>query len=159
VNDKTETYEFPKVKQDPQTVYQTIRTIIAEHPSAIRRYGLAILSVAIALGVGLLSASLHVQGVEFPRFLIAIAITVWYAGKWPGILALVLSTLAFNYHFTGPLHSFYVTLSDLPYYAVLILFELLITWFTALRRRIERNEHHPICLLFTASDLDLGLRA
>jgi PAS domain S-box-containing protein len=107
--------------------------------SAILRYGLAVLFVATALGIDLLLGSLHVRGVEFPFFLVAITLAVWYAGTGPGILALVLSTLAFNYYFTEPIYSFYITWADLPYYLIFILFALLITWFTTLRRRIEIN--------------------
>jgi PAS domain S-box-containing protein len=107
--------------------------------SAIRGYGLAMLSVAIALMAGLLLASLDFHDVEFPLFLFAIAITVWREGTGPGVLALVLSSLVFNYFFTPPVYSFYITPAELPYYALFILFALLITWFSAVRRRVERD--------------------
>jgi len=42
------------------------------------------------------------RGVEYPLFLLAIAVTVWYAGVGPGILAVALSSLSFNYFFTQP---------------------------------------------------------
>jgi PAS domain S-box-containing protein len=77
--------------------------------------------------------------VEFPLFLFAIAVSVWYAGLWPGVLAVVLSSLAFNYYFTEPLYTFYVARVDLPYYVVFILFALLLTWFSTIRRRVERE--------------------
>ena len=35
----------------------------------------------------------HFRGVEYPLFLFAIAVTVWYAGVGPAILAVVLSSL------------------------------------------------------------------
>lgn len=107
--------------------------------SAIRGYSLASLSVGIALITGLLLARLNFPSVEFPLFLFAIAIIVWHEGTGPGVFALVLSSLAFNYFFTPPLYSFYVTPAELPYYAVFILFALLITWFSAVRRRVERD--------------------
>jgi PAS domain S-box-containing protein len=109
-----------------------IRTILL-------RYSLAVLSVAIALGINLFLFNRKIQGVEFPVFLIAIALTVWYAGTIPAILALFLSTLAFNYYFTPPYYAFYLTWADLPYYVVFILFALLITWFSGIRRRAERE--------------------
>src|SRR5262249_47973762 len=40
-------------------------------PSAIQSYGLAVLSVAIALGIGLFLVDFNIQGVAFPLFLIA----------------------------------------------------------------------------------------
>jgi len=106
---------------------------------AVKSYALALLYVAIALGTALFLASQNFQGVEFPVFLVAISITVWYEGTGPAILALVLSSLSFNYYFTEPLHTFYVTRSDLPYYAMFILFASLLTWFSAVRRRVERD--------------------
>lgn len=107
--------------------------------SAIRGYGLAMLFAAIALAVGLFLSAHNLHGVEFPLFLMAIAIIVWREGTGPGAFAVVLSSLAFNYFFTPPIYSFYITPLELPYYAVFVLFALLITWFSAVRRRVERD--------------------
>jgi hypothetical protein len=57
--------------------------------SKSRGYGLAFISVAIALGTALLLAAYNFRGVEFPLFLMAIALTVWYARGGPAIVALV----------------------------------------------------------------------
>jgi len=103
------------------------------------RYGLAVVSVAVALGINLFLFNRRIEGVEFPIFLIAIALTVWFAGTKPAILALILSTLAFDYYFTQPYNSFYITRADVPYYVVFIVFALLITWFSAVRRRAEHE--------------------
>lgn len=108
-------------------------------PSAIQRYGLAILSVSVALGVAFALVRYSFRGSEFPLFLMAIAITVWYAGIGPAILTVVLSSLAFNYYFTEPYFSFYVTRADLPYYIMFVLFAMLLTWFSAIRRRVEQD--------------------
>jgi len=78
-------------------------------PAVVQRYGLALVSVAVALGIDRVLFSHEVKGVGFLIFLIAIALTAWYAGVGPSILALVLSTLAFDYYFTEPYHSFYIT--------------------------------------------------
>jgi PAS domain S-box-containing protein len=106
---------------------------------AIPRYGLAVTSVAIALGTALLLERNQFHGVEFPLFLFSIAITVWYAGLWAAVLAVVLSSLAFNYYFTEPRYTFYVARVDIPYYVVFILFALLLTWFSTIRRRVEQQ--------------------
>jgi K+-sensing histidine kinase KdpD len=79
----------------------------------ILRYGLAVGSVALALGLALFLERYNFRGVEFPLFLFAIAVSVWYAGLWPGVLAVVLSSLAFNYFFTEPLYTLYVSRIDL----------------------------------------------
>lgn len=108
-------------------------------PSVALSYGHAVVSVGIALAIGLFLANYKLQGVEFPLFLIAVALTTWYAGTWPGVLALALATLAFNYYFTEPRYSFYITWAYVPYYAVFILFAILITWFSSRRRRVEQD--------------------
>ena len=107
--------------------------------SAVLGYGLALLTVGFALGVSLSLVHFNFHGVESSLFLIAIAITVWYGGRGPAIFALVLSTLAFDYYFTDPIYSFYITRYDLPYYIVFVLFALLITWFSGVRRRVEQE--------------------
>jgi PAS domain S-box-containing protein len=108
-------------------------------PTVLQRYGLAVLSVALALGVGLIQTSYHIQGPEFPLFVLAIVVTSWYAGPRPAFLALLLSILAFDYFFTEPRFSFYITWADIPYYVVFILFALLSTWFSLVRRRVEQE--------------------
>ena len=105
--------------------------------SPVLRYGLAAVSSAIALGLALLAQRYGFRNVEVPLFLFAIAVTVWYAGTGPALLAVVLSSLAFDYFLTEPRYSFYVKSSELPYYSIFVLFALLLTWFAAVRRRVE----------------------
>jgi PAS domain S-box-containing protein len=118
---------------------QKAKTVFSRIPSGIRRYGFAVLSVSIALGLSLFFFNHKIESVAFPLFLMAIVLTVWYADVGPAILALVLAALAFNYYFTEPYYSFYVTWREIPYYVLFILFASLITWFAAIRRRVERN--------------------
>jgi PAS domain S-box-containing protein len=108
-------------------------------PSILQRYGLAVLSVAIALGLGVFLTSYKIERVEFPVFLLAVAVTVWYAGTGPGILALLLSAVAFDYFFTEPRYSLYITAADVPYYLAFILFALLLTWFSFARKKAEQK--------------------
>jgi len=115
------------------------RPSLAKIPAAILRYGLAVLSVAIALGVALLLANYDVRRVDFPLFLFAIAITSWYAGTGPAVVAVVVSGLVVDYYFSEPVHSFYITSSELPRWISFILFASLLTWFSSVRRRAERD--------------------
>jgi PAS domain S-box-containing protein len=115
------------------------KPLLTSIPLVVQRYGLAVLSVAIALSGALFLDHLQFKSVEFPMFLLAITVTASFGGPGAAVLALVLSALAFNYYFTEPRYSFYVTLEDVPYYLVFILFALLVTWFSTLRRRVERN--------------------
>src|SRR6202790_458352 len=107
--------------------------------SPLRRYGLAVLSVSVALGGALLLERFHFRDVADPLFLLAIAVTVWYAGIGPAILAVVLSGLADTYFFIEPIYSLYITRDDLPHFVIFVLFASLLTGFAAVRRRVERD--------------------
>ena len=107
--------------------------------SVVLRYGLAVVSVAAALGLALLAQAYAVHNPEFPLFLLSIAVTVWYAGSAPGVLAVLLSSVSFNYFFTEPLYSFYIAASDRVDFIVFVLFALIISWFSSRRRRIEQE--------------------
>jgi PAS domain S-box-containing protein len=107
--------------------------------SSSLRYSLAAASTTLALGLALLAQRYDFRNIEVPLFLLGIAVTVWYAGIGPAILAVVLSSLAFDYFFTEPLHSLYVTRSELPHYGVFILFAVLLSWFSTIRQRAERK--------------------
>ena len=107
--------------------------------SAVLRYGLAVASFGIALGLALLAQHYGFRNVEVPLLLFAVAVTAWYAGPGPAALAVVLSIAFFDYFFTEPRYTFYVTSSDIPYLIVFIGFALLVAWFSAVRRRAERD--------------------
>lgn len=107
--------------------------------SAIRSYGLALLSVAAALGGALLMERFHLRDVEVPLFLIAVSVSAWYGGTGAAILALALSCIGFDYFFVQPLYSLFISRSELPYFIVFATFASLVTWFSAVRRRVERE--------------------
>jgi PAS domain S-box-containing protein len=106
--------------------------------SAIPSYGLAVFGVSAALGGALLLQRYNFSGVADPLFLFAIAITVWYGGTGPAILAVALSGAADTYFFIPPIHSLVIEPAELPHFFIFILFALLVTWFSAVRRRAER---------------------
>jgi signal transduction histidine kinase len=116
-----------------------ILSLSPETLSAPVRYGVAIFSAAAALGLALLLDHYGVHDVEFPLFLFAIALTVWFGGVGPGVIGLIFSATAFNYFFTEPFYSFYIARTDVPFYLSFILFAALLTWFSAVRRRVERD--------------------
>jgi PAS domain S-box-containing protein len=107
--------------------------------SPVLRYGLAVFSVSVALGGSLLLERFQFRNVADPLFLFAIAITVWYAGIGPAILAVVLSGLADTFFFIEPIYTLYMTRDDLPHFVIFVLFASLLTGFAAVRRRVERD--------------------
>src|SRR5438132_2134403 len=73
-------------------------------PPTIWSYGIAVLSVAAALIISRLPA-IHLQDAPVSLFLCAVLLSAWFGGVGPGLLATVLSALAFNYYFLPPIHS------------------------------------------------------
>jgi len=113
------------------------KSLYSKPLSSVQGYGLAVLSVSTALAGALLLERLPMRGVEIPFFLFALAISAWYGGGKAAALALLLSTVGFDYFFTEPLHTLAISPSDLPYFFVFALFASLVTWFSVVRRRVE----------------------
>jgi signal transduction histidine kinase len=107
--------------------------------SAIRHYGLAVLSVGLALGVSVALEGYPFGQAERLLLLFALAVTAWYGGPGPAVLALVLSCFGFDYFFTEPRYTLYIEAADIPYFTVFALFAGLVTWFSVVRRRVERE--------------------
>jgi PAS domain S-box-containing protein len=104
----------------------------------ILRYGIAVLSVAIAIGLGLFL--LRYFEVRLTPFLFAVAATVWYAGTGPGVLAIVLSVLSLNYFFLNPFFSFGpISYADLAYLTFCTFCALAVGSVSAVRRRAEQE--------------------
>lgn len=116
--------------------------------SPLYRYGLAVVAVAIALAIKLLFLQFKVTFPLSSSFLAAIAISFWFGGTGPGVLAVALSSVVFGYivvpyqvaifggtsrdGFTGRL------LTAFPYLVYFGLVALLMSWFSASRRKAER---------------------
>ena len=104
----------------------------------ILRYGIAVLSVAIAIGLDFFL--LRRFEVKLTPFLFAVAATVWYAGAGPGALAIVLSVLSLNYFFLHPFFSFSsIGYPDLVFLTFCTSCALAVGWVSAVRRRVEQE--------------------
>jgi K+-sensing histidine kinase KdpD len=108
--------------------------------SLILHYGLAVVSVALAVGSALL---LRRFGLRESLFLIAIAVTVWFGGMGPGLLAIVLSDLSIDYFFVPPTDSISLDLSHIPYFIIFTSFAFFISWLSASRRHAEQDLREP----------------
>ena len=97
------------------------------------------LAVAVALGLALLFQQFQFRDVEVPLFLFGLAIAAWFGGLRAAVLAWVLSCLSFDYFFVPPLYSLAVEPSEIPYFAIFAVFAGLVTWFSTVRRRVERD--------------------
>ena len=107
--------------------------ITAPAGSFAMRYGLALVSVAVAGGLTQLFLHFHLP-LAFNAFaLSAIAIAFWFGGTRPGILAAVLSALVRSYVFDPEINSISRVLYDL----VFLVFALLMTVVTRARDELE----------------------
>jgi PAS domain S-box-containing protein len=103
----------------------------------ILRYGIAVLSVAIGIGLDLFL--LRHFDAKLTPFLFAVAVTVWYAGTGPGVLAIVLSVLSLNYFFLQPFFSFSpISYADVVYLTFCAFCALAVGSVSAVRRRTEQ---------------------
>src|SRR5437660_1405403 len=103
--------------------------------AAVLRYGAAVISVAVALGMALILRHYALPHPFTSFSFMAIAITSWYAGTGPGLLALLLSYLAMS-HFSIP--NRIGGASSESYLIIYGIFGLLVSWFSSSRRRAER---------------------
>jgi PAS domain S-box-containing protein len=105
----------------------------------LQHYGLAVLSVAVALGAALLLQHFHFRDGAVPLLLFAGAISSWYGGPGPAVLAFILSLMGFAYFFVPPIYSLRVYPSEFSYFIIFALFVSLISWFATIRRRVEAD--------------------
>jgi PAS domain S-box-containing protein len=111
----------------------TARKLTRPGASFARRYGLAFASVAGALLLDLLFHRFNLPHPFAAFALSAIAITFWYGGTKPGIVAVLLSSLIRGFIVEGKTNS----LSRVLYELVFLTFAILMIW---VRRRKEALE-------------------
>jgi PAS domain S-box-containing protein len=100
--------------------------------SKVWRYVLAVISCGLALPVAL--------ALDSPSscFFLAVMVSGLYGGKRPGILSVLLSSLAFDYFFLPPKHSLWIVPSAYPRFAAFLGALLLITVLIEAKRRAEQ---------------------
>jgi len=128
-----------RVNSARETQTPAAKVAATRHSSGrlIFRHGLALGSVAAATALGLFAERCNLHESIFTIYLLAVALTSWYAGAWPAVTAFAVGELAFDYFFTPPLYSLSVTRQDIAYFPVFTLFSGLLIWFGVVRRRVE----------------------
>jgi PAS domain S-box-containing protein len=81
--------------------------------SAILNYGASVLSVGIVLIVGRW-LDLYLNAAPVSLFVCAVMFTAWFGGFRPGLLATLLSILAFKYYFVPRIHSLVPEVDEIP---------------------------------------------
>jgi light-regulated signal transduction histidine kinase (bacteriophytochrome) len=102
--------------------------------AAALSYGVAVAAVAFSTVVTLL---LNDPTIRSTLFFPAILLTTWFGGSGPGLVAVGLAALSYNFFFTTPRFTLYVGARDIPDYAVFLVSALIVGWWSVLRRRTE----------------------
>jgi K+-sensing histidine kinase KdpD len=105
-------------------------------PYAALRYAISLLCVAAALFASLLLQRLFPYPFLF-LFFAAVMASAWLGGTAPGLFAVFLSTLAVDYYFVPPFHSFAVNATDTAYFAAFVLCALAASWVSSSQRQSE----------------------
>jgi K+-sensing histidine kinase KdpD len=100
------------------------------------RLGIALACVAAALLLSLLLQQLFPYPFLF-LFFSAVMASAWFGGTAPGLFAVLLSTLAVDYFFVPPFHSFAINATDTAYFVAFVVCALAASWVSSSKRNSE----------------------
>src|SRR3712207_4920218 len=75
-------------------------------PSPFLRYGVAVIAIALALGIKLLLDPLMADQSPFLLFAAAVMVAAWFGGLGSGLLATAVGAVVADYYFLAPVGSF-----------------------------------------------------
>ena len=105
----------------------------------ILNYGVAVLSVIVALVILFLMQS-NVLGLpSASAFICAVIFSTWFGGTRPGLLAILLSGLAFDYYFIPPINSFVFDATQFPRLLFFLVPAFFVVWLTGAQRNTTES--------------------
>ena len=110
-------------------------------PPVIWSYGIAVLSVAVALIISRWPG-FHLETAPASLLLCAVMFSAWLGGVGPALLATVLSCLAFNYYFLEPLYSVAVMSEEIPRFFIFAVSALVAGSLGAAQRSATESLRH-----------------
>src|ERR1700720_772000 len=138
--------------------------------SAISRYAVAILSIAVAaVAAQILTVFLHTEPIA-SSMISAIMFAAWFGGFGPGLLAIALALLAFHYYVVPPVNSFVLKhnlfslgLQELPRLFLFSIAALFVTFLSSTQRRavesLRRSRDDLLVAARTQSENEGALRS
>ncbi len=139
----------PALDANESAAYLSLRPLRSIH---LQRYGLALLSVGIALGLALLLEHFHFRVPSALLLLFAVALSSWRGGRGPAVLAAILSIITFYWYFVEPVRTIHIYSSEIPYFITFVSFAALLSWFGTIRRRVEADLREQAALLNLTHD-------
>lgn len=133
-----ETPELTQAKAEIKRLSEQLHRVTKPTATSpvILRYGVAVMAVAIAL-ILTLWMRLEIGQPSTPivgLFLCAVMFSAWFGGIRPGLLAVALSILAFNYYFVSPPYSWTLEIKEIPRLFVFALSALFVGSLSAAQR-------------------------
>jgi formate hydrogenlyase transcriptional activator len=107
-------------------------------PGWIWKYGAAVLSVAAAMFVSHWPL-LHLEAAPVSLFLCAVMFSAWFGGAGPGLLATILSALAFYYGFLPPVYSLASKPEQIPRFIIFVVSALFVGALSVAQRRATES--------------------
>ena len=138
--------------------------------SAISRYAVAMLSVAVAAAAAqILTVFLHTEPIA-SSMIAAVMFAAWFGGFAPGLLAIALALLAFHYYVLPPMNSFTLKhnlfslgLEELPRLFLFSIAGLFVIFLSATQRRavesFRRSRDDLLVAAKTQSENEAALRS
>lgn len=109
------------------------------------RYGIALVSVGLAVLFRELLAPLFGEKMPFLLLYPAVLVSTWCGGLGPGLMATTLCAVAAAYFWLAPFHSLAIdALADQVGLVLAVLVMLLITWLTTALRRTQEQSAHQV---------------
>jgi K+-sensing histidine kinase KdpD len=127
--------------------------LLKPRPPVIWGYGIAALSVVAALIISRWPA-INLQTAPVSLLLCAVMFSAWLGGVGPGLLAIALSSLAFDYYFIKPLHLFALKSVEIPRLVIFVVAALFVGSLSAAQRNaVESRRRARDDLKGTVQDL------
>jgi len=138
--------------------------------SAISRYAVAMLSVAVAaVAAQILTVFLHTEPIA-SSMICAIMFAAWFGGFGPGLLAIALALFAFHYYVVPPVNSFTLKhnlfslgLQELPRLFLFSIAALFVAFLSSTQRRavesLRRSRDDLLVAAETQSEIEGALRS
>jgi K+-sensing histidine kinase KdpD len=125
-----------QILQETMQSLETNRSFKLQAGTVIRHNAIALVCVGTALVSTLLLQHLFPYPFLF-LFFAAVMASAWFGGTASGLFAVLLSTLAVDYFFVPPFHSFVINATDSAYFIAFIICTAVASWVSSSKRKSE----------------------